>query len=129
MKNFMSYFSLFQTSNMGDPMEGFGRSLNNPPPPPTPFAPGEKLKIHSFFIRRMFLFPPIHFLKFLIKFQPQRSYKKILIKKRVQELPYFAIFFFFFEIFLFQDKRRTHSPRDFATQIHGLICLCATEFR
>ena len=31
----------------------------------------------------MFLFPPIHFLKFLVKSQPQRSYKKGSYKKRV----------------------------------------------
>ena len=29
----------------------------------------------------MFSFHPIHFLKFLVKSQPQRSYKKVLIKK------------------------------------------------
>ena len=33
----------------------------------------------------MFLFPPIHFLKFLVKSQPQRSYKiGSYIKKSVQ---------------------------------------------
>ena len=30
----------------------------------------------------MFLFPPIHFLKFLVKSQPQRSYKKGSYKKK-----------------------------------------------
>ena len=35
----------------------------------------------------MFLFPPIHFLKFLVKSQPQRSYKKGSYKKKiVQEI-------------------------------------------
>ena len=31
----------------------------------------------------MFLFPPIYFLKFLVKSQPQRSYKKDSYKKSV----------------------------------------------
>ena len=30
----------------------------------------------------MFLFPPIHFLKFLVKSRPQRSYKKGSYKKK-----------------------------------------------
>ena len=46
--------------------------------------------VHSFckiwLSLRMFLFHPIHFLKFLVKSQPQRSYKKVLIlKKSVSE--------------------------------------------